>query len=192
MSGYGRLLHNRAFMVHICFKGSALGLLFAYISSSPFILQTHYGLSQTAYGFVIGFNALFVAAGSMIALKFNPLKRAARTGALILVAGVTGEAFALYLIHSIWIYELFMIIILFALGMIFSTANTLAMNEGRQQAGEASSLLGTAGYVVGAIVSPLVGMGDIMHSTAIVYVAVLIAIMICSQVSKALAPDLGN
>ena len=145
MSGYGRLLHNRAFMVHICFKGSALGLLFAYISSSPFILQTHYGLSQTAYGFVIGFNALFVAAGSMIALKFNPLKRAARTGALILVAGVTGEAFALYLIHSIWIYELFMIIILFALGMIFSTANTLAMNEGRQQAGEASSLLGTAG-----------------------------------------------
>ena len=23
MSGYGRLLHNRAFMVHICFKGSA-------------------------------------------------------------------------------------------------------------------------------------------------------------------------
>lgn len=192
MSGYGRLLHNRAFMVHICFKGSALGLLFAYISSSPFILQTHYGLSQTAYGFVIGFNALFVAAGSMIALKFNPLKRAARTGALILVAGVTGEAFALYLIHSIWIYELFMIIILFALGMIFSTANTLAMNEGRQQAGEASSLLGTAGYVVGAIVSPLVGMGDIMHSTAIVYVAVLIVIMICSQVSKALAPDLGN
>ncbi len=192
MSGYGRLLHNRAFMVHICFKGSALGLLFAYISSSPFILQTHYGLSQTAYGFVIGFNALFVAAGSMIALKFNPLKRAARTGALILVAGVTGEAFALYLIHNIWIYELFMIIILFALGMIFSTANTLAMNEGRQQAGEASSLLGTAGYVVGAIVSPLVGMGDIMHSTAIVYVAVLIVIMICSQVSKALAPDLGN
>ncbi len=192
MSGYGRLLHNRAFMVHICFKGSALGLLFAYISSSPFILQTHYGLSQTAYGFVIGFNALFVAAGSMIALKFNPLKRAARTGALILVAGVTGEAFALYLIHNIWIYELFMIIILFALGMIFTTANTLAMNEGRQQAGEASSLLGTAGYVVGAIVSPLVGMGDIMHSTAIVYVAVLIVIMICSQASKALAPDLGN
>ena len=192
MSGYGRLLHNRAFMVHICFKGSALGLLFAYISSSPFILQTHYGLSQTAYGFVIGFNALFVAAGSMIALKFNPLKRAARTGALILVAGVTGEAFALYLIHNIWIYELFMIIILFAVGMIFTTANTLAMNEGRQQAGEASSLLGTAGYVVGAIVSPLVGMGDIMHSTAIVYVAVLIVIMICSQASKALAPDLGN
>ncbi len=192
MSGYGRLLHNRAFMVHICFKGSALGLLFAYISSSPFILQTHYGLSQTAYGFVIGLNALFVAAGSMIALKFNPLKRAARTGALILVAGVTGEAFALYLIHNIWIYELFMIIILFALGMIFTTANTLAMNEGRQQAGEASSLLGTAGYVVGAIVSPLVGMGDIMHSTAIVYVAVLIVIMICSQASKALAPDLGN
>lgn len=192
LSGYGRLLHNKAFMVHICFKGSALGLLFAYISSSPFILQTHYGLSQTVYGLVIGFNALFVAAGSMFALKFHPLKNAARIGALIMVAGVIAEAIALYLVHSIWVYELCMVVILFALGMIFTTANTLAMNEGRQQAGEASSLLGTAGYVVGAIVSPLVGMGDIMHSTAIVYVCVMIVIIICSQASKALAPDLDK
>lgn len=35
MSGYGRLLRNRPFMIHVCFKGTALGFLFAYISSSP-------------------------------------------------------------------------------------------------------------------------------------------------------------
>lgn len=192
LSGYGRLMRNRPFMIHICLKGSALGLLFAYISSSPFILQTHYGLSQTVYGLVIGFNALFVAAGSMLALRFRPLKKASRTGALILTAGVAGEAIALYLVHSIWIYELFMVIILLALGMIFTAANTLAMNEGRQQAGEASSLLGTAGYVVGAVVSPLVGVGNILHSTAIVYVVVLVVILVCSQMAKSLAPDLDK
>ena len=40
-SGYLGLLKNRAFMTHTAFKGVALGMLFAYISSSPFILQKH-------------------------------------------------------------------------------------------------------------------------------------------------------
>ncbi len=188
--GYGVLLRNRTFMIHVTYKGMALGMLFAYVSSSPFILQTHYGLSQTVYGLVVGANALFVAGGSMIALKFHPLKRAARTGAFVLLAGVAAQAVALCTIHSLWVFEGAMVVMLFALGLIFSTTNTLAMNEGRQQAGEASSVLGVAGYIVGAIVSPLVGIGDILHSTTVTYVALAVAIFICSQASSRLAPDL--
>lgn len=188
--GYGVLLRNKPFMIHVCYKGVALGLLFAYISSSPFILQTHYGLSQTVYGLVVGFNALFVAGGSMVALKFHPLKKAARTGVFVLLVGVVAQAVALFTIHSIWIFEAAMVIILFALGLIFSTTNTLAMNEGRQQAGEASSVLGIAGYIVGAIVSPLVGVGNILHSTAITYIILAVVIFFCSQASSKLAPDL--
>lgn len=192
MSGYGRLVRNRAFMIHVCYKGTALGLLFAYISSSPFILQTHYGLSQTGYGLVIGLNAIFMAAGSMSALRFKVLKSAARTGAFMLAASVACVAVALWLVHGIWLYEVFTVVMLFALGMIFSAANTLAMNEGRSQAGEASALLGIAGYVVGAVVSPLVGLGDVMHSTAIVYVAVTAVVLVCSQLSVALPADLDR
>lgn len=188
--GYKKLLSNRNFMIHVCYKGVALGLLFAYISASPFILQTHYGLSQTVYGLVIGFNALFMAVGSMLAIKFHPLKKAARLGAWIMLAGVTLQAVALYNIHNIWIFEGAMVVILFSLGLIFSTTNTLAMNEGRSQAGEASSILGIGGYIVGAVVSPLVGMGNILHSTALVYIALAIVIFICSQASSHLSPDL--
>ena len=183
---------NKPFVTHVCLKGVSLGLLFAYISSSPFILQTHYGLSQTNYGLVIGFNAIFMVVGTMVALKFKLLKNAAVAGAFILVFGACGEAFALYRIHSIWVYELFMIIVLFALGLIFTSSNTLAMNEGRRQAGEASSLLGIAGYVVGAVVSPLVGMGNILHSTAIAYVAITILVIFFAIKTKLLAPDLDK
>lgn len=190
LPGYIILIKNRAFMIQVCFKGTALGLLFAYISTAPFILQTHYGLSQTVFGLVIGFNALFVAAGSMLALKFNPLKKAATCGSFIMLAGVILQAIALYCIHSIWIFEAFMVIILFGLGLIFSTTNTLAMNEGRDRAGEASSLLGTAGYVVGSIASPLVGIGNILHSTAIVFIVLTALVMICCHGSKKIAPDL--
>ena len=187
--GYVSLLKDRAFMTHVCFKGTSLGLLFAYISASPFILQTHYGLSQTYYGLVIGFNALFVATGSMIALRFHPLKKAAFIGSLILGGGILGQAVALYTINSIWVFEGFMIVILFALGLIFSTTNTLAMNEGRSQA---SSVLGISGYVFGAIVSPLVGIGDVFHSTVVVFVSLTILVIICSFGSKAIAPDLNK
>lgn len=192
MSGYVALLKARPFMTHVCFKGVALGFLFAYVSASPFILQDHYGMSQTVYGLVVGGNALFVAAGSMVALKFHPLKKSAFIGALILVTGAVGQAYSLYHIHSIWVFEIFMVTILFALGMIFTTTNTLAMNEGRQRAGEASSLLGISGYIVGAIVSPLVGMGNVLHSTAIVYVAIGVVTLVCAFFSRALAPDLDK
>jgi len=53
-------------------------------------------------------------------------------------------------------------------------------------AGEASSLLGIAGYVVGAIVSPLVGLGNVLHSTAIAYVIVTLVVIVFYYISKSL------
>lgn len=190
--GYLALLRDKKFMIHVCFKGSALGLLFAYISATPFILQNHYGLSQTTFGLVIGANAIFVAAGSTLALKFHPLKQAASVGAVILVISTIAQAIALWTVHSIWLFEGIMVCMLFALGLIFSTTNTLAMNEGRMEAGEASSVLGVSGYIFGAIVSPLVGMGNILHSTAIVFLCVTAIMAVFAWASMKLAPDLGN
>lgn len=192
MKGYKTLVMNRKFMIHVAYKGLALGLLFAYISATPFILQRTYGLSQTNYGLVIGFNSLFVAVGSMLALKFNPLKNAANIGCVVLLIGVAGEAIALYTIHSLIVFEIFAAIILFGLGLIFSTTNTLAMNEGRMQAGDASAILGTAGYIVGATVSPLVGIGNILHATAIAFIVLAILTACLAYASNRLAPDLNS
>lgn len=187
---YKPLLKNRAFMTHVMLKGTGLGLLFAYISSAPFIMQTHFGYSQTAFGIIMGLNAIPTALGAMLALKFKPLKCAALIGSLILAATVTAEVFVLYLTDSFWAYELLLLPMLLGLGMIFTVGNTLAMNEGRQHAGTASAVLGVMGYVFGAIVSPLVGMGNIMHSSAIVFAAVTVLILITALCSRRLAPDL--
>lgn len=192
LRGYGALLRDRPFIIHICYKGFALGILFAYLSAAPFILQDHYGLSQTRYGLVIGFNSIFVAAGAMLAMRFHPLKRAARTGAIILAVGTAAQAYALWTIHSLWVFEICIWVMLFGLGLIFTTTNTLAMSEGSSRAGEASALLGLAGYVVGAIVAPLVGLGDVMHSCAIAFVILTLLTLLCSRHSKRLAPDLGK
>ncbi|MDE6218614.1 MAG: MFS transporter, partial [Muribaculaceae bacterium] len=84
-SNYGTLLRNRPFMIHSLLKGSALGMLFAYISSAPFIIQTHFGFSQINFGLIIGANSIMAAAGSLVALKFKNLKNAASVAAVILL-----------------------------------------------------------------------------------------------------------
>lgn len=191
-AGYGALLKNGKFMTHVAFKGVALGLLFAYIAGTPYILQNHYGMSQTIYGVVIGANSLFVVTGSALAMKFKPLKKAATVGAALILVGCIAQALALYNVRSILLFEVCMGAILTGLGLVFTTTNTLAMNEGRQSAGEASSLLGIAGYVVGGVVSPLVGVGNVLHSTAITFVILALLIAFTAFLSKRIAPDLNN
>lgn len=188
--GYKGLVSDGRFMLHVVFKGVALGLLFAYISAAPFILQTHYGMSQTHYGLVIGANAIFVVAGSSLAVRFKPLKKAAMLGAALVLIGCVAQACALWHIKSIVGFEVCMCVILLGLGFIFTTTNTLAMNEGREHAGEASALLGIMGYIVGGIVSPLVGIGEVLHSTAIVFLALGVLIAISALLTRRLTPEM--
>lgn len=191
MKGYGTLFKSVPFMTHVMLKASALGLLFAYISSSPFILQDHYGMSQTSYGLLIGFNALFMAVGSMISLRFRPYKKAAFIGAVIVAVGVTALTVALYTVHNLWVYDGCMVIILFALGMLFATSNTLAMNEGREHSGEAAAIIGLGGYVIGSIASPLVGLGNELHSAAIVNIVLAVLVMVFAVASRRIPADLN-
>lgn len=192
LPGYIRLMKNTPFMVHIGLKGCTLGLLFSYISAAPFILERHYGFSQTMYGVIIGLNSLAVAAGSMLSLRFHPFKNAVALAIAILVPSIGVGAYALWHIHSFLLFEICTVSMLFGGGMIFSVSNTLAMNEGRTQAGEASALLGVAGYVVGAVVAPLVGIGGILHSTAIVFLSLLLLVVVFSVWTYRLKPDLDQ
>lgn len=189
--GYLKLMKNTPFMVHISLKGCALGLLFSYISAAPFILEIHYGFSQTMYGIIVGLNSLAIAAGSMLSLRFHPFKNAVIPATIILFPSILIGAYALWHIHSFLLFEICSISMLFAGGMIFSVTNSLAMNEGRMQAGEASALLGVAGYVVGAIVAPLVGIGNILHSTALVFLGLLLLVIIFSIWTYRLKADLS-
>lgn len=192
-ANYKTLVKNKAFMTHIFLKGSALGVVFAYISAGPFIFETHFGFSQTVFGLFMGGNALFVAVGSMVALKFKYLKNASFIGALGLLLFACIEAAVLWLLpHEFIAFELLLLPMLFCCGMIFTAGNTLAMNEGRATAGDASALLGIVGYIFGAVVSPLLGQGDILHATAIALVVISVIVVVMAVISHRLAPDLNN
>lgn len=186
---YKSLLKNRRFIIHVMLKGTSLGLLFAYVSASPFIFQTHYGWTAVEFGFIMGFNAIFIAIGSVIALRFKLLKNAAYVGGWVLIAATAIEIVMLLCVHNIWLFEIGLLPMIFAMGMIFTVANTLAMNEGRSNAGGASAVLGATGYAFGATVAPLVGMGNILISTSIVMGAMAVITLLFSLASARLTPD---
>lgn len=189
---YGKLLKNYRFMIHVLLKGASLGLVFAYISSAPFIMQEHFGFSQTVFGCIMGANAILVAGGSMVALKFKQLKTGAFVGGISLMITSLVEALGLYFVDNFWIYEILLLPMLFSLGMIFTVSNTLAMNEGRNDAGNASAILGVAGYVFGAVVAPLVGKGNILHSTATAFIVLAVITLVFAVLSRRIPADLNN
>ena len=67
------------------------------------------------------------------------------------------------------------------LGLTFTASNTLAMDCEHNNAGMASALLGALGFAFGGIVSPLVGLGNIMVSTGIIFLMGSICSYVCTR-----------
>lgn len=164
---YVLLTRNRPFMIHVLLKGAALGALFCYLSAGPFILEEHFGFNAFAFGAILGSNALAIVLGSLVSLRFATMKAAAAAGAAGMALFALLDGAALSFTDNFLLFEALVVPLLFFSGMVFSSSNTLAMSEGRDMAGSASAILGLSGYVFGCVVSPLVGLGDIMVSTAI-------------------------
>lgn len=167
---YKTLFKNGRFMTYVTIKAVAIGVLYAYISSAPFIIQTHYGFSAISFGCIFGGNALAMSIGSSLALRFKVMKQAMVVGCIGMFVFAVIEACVMWHETSFIYYEICAIPMLLFSGMIFSSANTLSMEVGRDEAGTASAILSVVKYVFAAIVSPLVGLGNIFHSTAVAYV----------------------
>ena len=69
-------------------------------------------------------------------------------------------------------------------GITFTASNTLAMECERENAGVASALLGTAGFAVGGIMSPLVGLGNILFSTGMLFIFSSFLALLCTHSSQ--------
>ena len=156
MAAFPQLVRMPYFRVYVLMFGFANGVLFAYISSASFIIQNYFHFSELAFAVIFGINALGIGIGS----------------ALQLVCYVLFDAFATY--------EVLTFGLLVSVGYIFTSATTLAMDEGRAFVGAASAIFGATGFLFGGIVSPLVGMGNIMSTT-------LAIIAVCSFAALAFA-----
>lgn len=103
------------------------------------------------------------------AVKFAHPEQALYRGSVGMVIVSFFLCLALCADCNFWVYELLLLGLLSMLGLTFTASNTLAMDSERANAGIASALLGALGFAFGGIVSPLVGIGNIMVSTGIMF-----------------------
>ena len=168
--GFPAMLHNRRYVYFVLQYGFSSGVLFANIASSPFIMQQHYGFSPMMFSIVFGVNSLAIGIAAASSVKFHNTESGTFIGSLGMLMFSALLLFALWLECSFWVYELLLLAVIFMLGLTFTSSTTLAMDSGRENSGTASALFGAVGFAFGGIVSPLVGIGNILTTTGIVFV----------------------
>ena len=177
------VLQNRRYVCYILQYGFAQGVLFANIASSPFIVQEHYGFSPLIFSVCYGVNAIAIMLSAVSAVKFAHPEQALYRGSAGMVIVSFFLCLALCADCSFWVYELLLLGLLSMLGLTFTASNTLAMDSERANAGTASALLGALGFAFGGIASPLVGIGNIMVSTGIMFLVGSVCALGCTHIA---------
>ena len=185
LQGYNTLLHDRFFVGCALSSGLAGASMFAYIAGSTFVLQRIYGMSPQGFSLVFGCISLGLVAaaqgGARLALVW-PLPRVLGFGLTINFLGAT--ALLITVISGLPLGALIgaLVIMVCAVGLIFPTANALAMADYPDLAGTASSLQGLSQFVFGAVAAPLVGIAGEQTALPLGIVATsasLCAMMLC-------------
>lgn len=163
-----RVFRNSRFTLSVMAEMACFFMFFAYIASSPFIMQQVYHLSPLGYSLCFGLNALMIGVGAAMATRFRSQGTCLRFGGLGMLAGTLLLAFLLNTAMPLWIVMLAYIYTLICFGLMQPPLTAIALDSERDNAGAASAIFGASGFVAGALSSPLVGIGDITLTSGLV------------------------
>jgi DHA1 family bicyclomycin/chloramphenicol resistance-like MFS transporter len=159
---YRRLLRDRVFLGCLLGNGLALGGMFGYISGSPFVLQDIHGLTAQQYSLVFASNGAGIVLGSQLS-RWLVARFGARRLMLAGLTGVTagGMGVLLCALADAGLPALLpaLFVNVACLGLVLPNAGALGLAKHGDVAGAAASLLGPTPYILGALASPLAGLG---------------------------------
>ncbi|WP_017187764.1 Bcr/CflA family efflux MFS transporter, partial [Alkalibacillus haloalkaliphilus] len=174
----GSLFKDKTFIGYALTLGLIHGGSFAYVAGTPFVYQDIYGVSPQVFSVLFGINGLGIIIGSFLIGRLSGVfhERTLLKTAVITVVTMTSFLIVMTIIEGPLISLVIPIFIyMTAMGMVLTSTFTLAMQHQANQAGSASALLGTLPLLLGAAVSPLVGldettavpMGTVMFVTSV-------------------------
>jgi len=175
-----KVLRNPVFVTSTLAVMFAMFTFFAYISSSSFIMEQSYGLSPMMYSVCLGLNAVMISVGCAVSAKFPDMRKSLRVSAAGILVSVGLIAFCIMTKRSIILLMASYLLFMFFYGILQAITNAVALDSERDNAGAASAIFGAAGFVAGAIASPLVGLGELHLSTSVTMAAGGILCAICT------------
>ncbi|PWB98017.1 multidrug effflux MFS transporter [Homoserinimonas hongtaonis] len=158
---FGTVLRTRSFVLGCLMVCLGVGATFAYISSSPFVIQSILGFSPAGYTIVFAINGIGMTLAGVVATKLAHRVSAAQLCLIGLsIVGAGGLALlAIALTGAITPFTLLPALALVPIGMgfVFGPGTALVITDVRHAAGTALALLGSTQYIVGGITAPLAG-----------------------------------
>ncbi len=156
------VLRNRRYVGYTVAYAFAFGVMFAYISASPFVLQNVHGISTGWYTVAFTVNALGLVVGSVV--NDNIVRRRGSGRTLRIGLTILASMSVLMLVNSLagpamWVTLVLLWCTMASLGLIIANATTLALGEAQRAAGTGSALLGSLQFLLAAAIAPLVGIG---------------------------------
>lgn len=184
LRSYGVLLSNRRFVGLMLTAGTAMGALFAYISSATFIFQDLYGMSTQQYAlvFAAGAGSLTLAsqANGFLVQHVHPVRilrvvlpTAVLISGLLLVAALL-DLGVVAIIAGV-------VLVLGATGFVMPNAPVIALHDHGERAGSAAALLGAGNFVFGALIAPVTGAfdtGSVVPMAAVMVACGLVAVLV--------------
>ncbi|WP_284226181.1 multidrug effflux MFS transporter [Alicyclobacillus hesperidum] len=162
ISAFGRLFRDPVFVAYAFAQGLVSAGMFGYISGSPFVLQDIYGLSPQWFSVCFAINGIGIVLASQVSgWLANRVEgpRLFRSGAWIAALG--GVALLLSVLLGAGLAGILpsLFFLVSSVGIVSTLGASLAMQNHGRAAGSAAGLIGVSQLLLGAIATPLVGLG---------------------------------
>ncbi len=159
--GFAALARDRRFVALTLASALGFAAMFAYISTSAFVFQSHYGYSEAQFSVVFAVNATGLLTTNLLAGRLVGRVRVATLVIIGLSGMVVGSVGALAALAAarppLVIVALFVTVS--SLGLVMPTVAALALEDHGDLAGTASAALGSARMLLGGIAAALAGIG---------------------------------
>jgi DHA1 family bicyclomycin/chloramphenicol resistance-like MFS transporter len=159
----GRVIGNRSFVGYLIVVAFSMGIIFAYVATSAFILQSMNGLSPILYSVDFAANAVGLALATLLAARL-----AGRVPTRIVITVglvVTGAAGLLLLVGALWwdtplvVAMVAFFFLMSAQGLVGPNAGALASAQVPEHPGTGSAVLGFSQWCMAGVVAPIAGLG---------------------------------
>ncbi|MGE8080778.1 multidrug effflux MFS transporter [Peribacillus loiseleuriae] len=163
LTTFQKLFFDRSFIGYALSQGLVFAAMFAYISGSPFVLQSIYGASPQMFSLIFAINGIGIIISSQITGRLAGRiseRKLFVVGLCIAFIGAITLLIMLLLNTGLYAILTALFFVVSSVGVVSTTGFSLAMQNQGKSAGSASALLGVLSLVFGGSVAPLVGLGS--------------------------------
>lgn len=191
---YRDLLCDWHFLRHTFIAGASLGYLYAFATGGPFLVVEYFRLPTQYFGYLQGLLVVGFVAGSYLAGKLAgriSIARILAAGIAVLSAGTVLFAAQVHLgLDTPVAVALSLILIAFAIGPIFATVPTSALDATRVSTGAAAAFLVAMEMGISALGALLVGAlyDGTSRPLAITFVTLWLLLLLAQLVGRVREP----